>query len=163
MAFAEKTSVPVDKSRADVEATLRRYGASMFFSGWDEHEGKAFIAFKMTDRHVKLTMPLPRRDDPEITTYKDQWGRKKDRTTASAAAEYDQRLRSRFRSLLLVVKAKLESVEAKIETFEQAFLAHIVLPDNTLVGDRMKAILDDAYRTGKIGLPAPGESEVHDA
>lgn len=160
MSYAENTSVSVDKSRAEIEATLRRYGAAMFFSGWDD--ATSFIAFKMNDRHIKISMPLPSKTDKSITHKKDRYGYWVSRSEAGAAAEYEQRLRTKFRALLLTVKAKLESVESGIETFEQAFLAFVVLPDNTLVGDRVRALVDEAYRTGQMGnlLPAPGETEA---
>ena len=35
----------------------------------------------------------------------------------------------------LVIKAKLEAVEAGVTTFEQEFLANMVLPDKTTVSD----------------------------
>jgi hypothetical protein len=36
MAFAEKTTVSSDKSRAEIERTLSRYGASSFMYGWNQ-------------------------------------------------------------------------------------------------------------------------------
>lgn len=163
MTYAANTTVAVDKSRAEIEGTLRRYGATAFFSGWDE--GAAFVAFKLRDRHVKLTLPLPAKTDRAFTHRKNRYGHDERRTEQGALAEYEQVLRTLFRALLLCLKAKLESVESKIETFDQAFLAHIVLPDNSLVGDRVKALVDDAYRNGKLGrlLPGRGGSEVDDA
>lgn len=164
MTYAANTTVSVDKSRAEIESTLRRYGATMFFSGWDDDKLETFIAFKMNDRHVKLVLPLPSREEKRFKQKpvpNSSW-RVRDLTPAQSLEVYEQELRTRFRALLLCVKAKLESVEAKIETFEQAFLAHVVLPDNTLVGDRVRALVDEAYRTGSMGnlLPAAGESDV---
>lgn len=42
--------------------------------------------------------------------------------------QWEQACRSRWRALLLSVKAKLESVEIGISEFEEEFLAHIVDP-----------------------------------
>ncbi len=159
MTYAVNTSVSVDKSRAEIEGTLRRYGADTFFSGWDAKE--AFIAFRVQGRHIKLVLPLP---DKEERRFKSRLVRdsQKPMTPQQSAEAYEQEMRTRFRALLLCLKAKLESVEAKIETFDQAFLAHVVLPDGSLVGARVKALVDEAYRTGSMGhlLPAPGESEA---
>lgn len=164
MTYAANTTVSVDKSRAEIESTLRRYGATMFFSGWDDDKLETFIAFKMNDRHVKLVLPLPSKTEERFKTklFRHGYSRRVPLTPQQAQEAYEQELRTRFRALLLCVKAKLESVEAKIETFEQAFLAHVVLPDNTLVGDRVRALVDEAYRTGSMGnlLPAAGESDV---
>jgi hypothetical protein len=157
--YAASTVVSVDKSRAEIEATLVRYGASMFFSGWDDSQ--AFVAFRLKERHIKLTLPLPQRDERRFTHHRDRHGIDRVNVPSKAIDLYEQAKRSLFRALLLALKARLESVESRIETFEQAFLAHIVLPDNTLVGERVKAIVDEAYRTGRVGHLAllPGDSD----
>jgi hypothetical protein len=158
MTYASNTSVPVEKTRYEIETTLQRYGADCFFSGWDTEQ--AFVAFRVEGRHVKLTMPLPKKEEKRFTEKQHKGRYYPTKLTPEQSAEaYQQELRSRFRALLLCIKAKLESVESQIETFEQAFLAHIVLPDNSLVGDRVRALIDEAYRTGKTpALPAPGET-----
>jgi len=167
MTYAANTIVSVDKSRAEIEATLVRYGASMFLSGWDDDH--AFVAFKLRDRHIKLTIPLPQRGERRFTHHKDRYGLVRLNSDIKALDLYEQAKRSLFRALLLAIRAKLESVESRIETFEQAFLAHIVLPDNTLVGDRVKALVDEAYRTGRmenLALEAgdtTGDADVDDA
>lgn len=164
MTYAANTVVSVDKSRAEIEATLVRYGASMFFSGWDDEH--AFVAFKLRDRHIKLTLPLPKRDERRFTHHKDRHGFDRVNAPAKAIDLYEQAKRSLFRALLLAIKAKLESVESRIETFEQAFMAHIVLPDNSLVGDRVRVMVDEAYRTGRMGrlaLDAGDSTPVEDA
>lgn len=152
MAYAENTSVPVERTRAEIETVLRKYGADQFFSGWDQD--RAFISFRARDRFVRFTLPLPKRDEKHFTHQKpprDYWKR----SEAEAMKLWEQAGRSRWRALLLTIKAKLESTEAGIETFEQAFLAHIVLPDQTLVGDRILGIIADAYTSGKMpALPA---------
>lgn len=33
--YAQKTTVPVERSRNEIEATLARYGAQQFMYGWD--------------------------------------------------------------------------------------------------------------------------------
>ena len=57
------------------------------------------------------------------------------RTETAAFAEWQQACRQRWRALALVIKAKLEAVETGIATFEQEFLAYIVLPNGQSVGD----------------------------
>lgn len=46
-------------------------------------------------------------------------------------------IRRRYRALLLVLKAKLEAVQSQIVTFDEEFLAHIVINGGDTVGDRM--------------------------
>jgi hypothetical protein len=150
MSYAENTTVPVEKTRAEIENLLRRFGADQFFSGWNTEE--AFVSFRARDRFVRFRLPLPKRDEKRFThrkgpsKYYESWVQ---RGADDAAKQWEQGCRSRWRALLLTIKAKLESAEAGIETFEQAFLAHIVLPDQTLVGDRIMATIADAYSSGR--------------
>jgi hypothetical protein len=46
----------------------------------------------------------------------------------------EQACRQRWRALALAIKAKLEAVEAGITSFEDEFMAHIVLPDGSTFG-----------------------------
>ena len=63
-------------------------------------------------------------------------------------AAWEQALRTRWRALLLCIKAKLESVESGIETFDTAFMAQIVLPDGRTVEERVLPEIEKAYLTG---------------
>lgn len=56
------------------------------------------------------------------------------------------------------IKAKLESIESGIETFEDAFLAHIMMPDGATVGEHAKPMIARSYESGTMQplLPAPG-------
>ena len=76
------------------------------------------------------------------------------------AQRLEQAERQRWRALLLVIKAKLESVENTIETFEQAFLENIVLPNDKTVADTVAPAIAVAYKDGKMPkalMPAEGE------
>jgi hypothetical protein len=52
--------------------------------------------------------------------------------------------------LLLVIKAKLESVENHIATFEEEFLANIVMPNDRVVGDLVAPLIERAYESGAM-------------
>ncbi len=120
--YAEGTSVSVEKSKAEIERLLQRYGADQFISGWDQQQ--AYIMFRMERRQVKFVLPLPDKTDSEFTHTPS--GRK--RTESKAWEAWEQGCRQRWRALALVVKAKLEAVETGITTFQDEFLAHIMLP-----------------------------------
>lgn len=62
-------------------------------------------------------------------------------------------------ALYLVIKAKLEAVESGISCFEDEFMANIVLPDGSLVGDFMRPQIAAAYDMGTMPalLPMLGE------
>ncbi len=57
------------------------------------------------------------------------------------------------------MKAKLEAVESGITTFEEEFLAHLVLPDGSRVADHALPAVAESYRTGRVAglLPPPRE------
>lgn len=155
--FAENTSVPVEKSKAEIEATLARYGATEFMSGWDQT--RAMLQFRAKGRIVRFQLPLPDRDAEEfrMTPAKKRW-----RSDDEAHKAWEQACRQRWRALALCIKAKLEAVEAGITEFEAEFLAHIVLPDGSTVGGFMAPQIAAAYETGAMPklLPAPEKSLI---
>lgn len=147
--YAANTSVSTDKSLAEIMATVQRYGATGFMTGWEE-EGdtrKAMVQFKASGRYVRFLLPLPSPNDPEFkrTPKKRQW-----RSPEAAHAAWEQACRQRWRALALAIKAKLEAVEAEITTFEEEFLSHIVLPDGSTVGQRVIPSVENAYLTGTM-------------
>ena len=83
-----------------------------------------------------------------------------DSNVLGEAMRHDQACRQRWRVLLLVIKAKLEAVTVGIPTIETAFLANIVLPDNTTAGEWMLPQIDRAYRTGEMPPLLPAASRA---
>jgi hypothetical protein len=57
--FAEKTSVAPERTRAEIEATLKRFGATSFL--YATEGDTATIMFTMRKRRVLLRLPLPKR------------------------------------------------------------------------------------------------------
>ncbi len=140
--YAASTTVTVERSRNEIEATLLRYGAAQFMYGW-EATG-AIIAFVVETpqgkRQVRFELPLPSRDERRFTHHATGA-----RTATAAEKLWEQACRQRWRALLLVVKAKLEAVESGIATFEDEFLAYILLPDGGTVGQLLAPQLEAAY------------------
>lgn len=150
--YAAETQVSSEKSRAEVERTLRRYGAGKFMYGWGDD--RAVVGFEMQGRRVHFDLPMPDANDPTFT----RTDTGKTRSTAQAEKAYEQAVRQRWRALALVIKAKLEAVESGITEFEQEFMAHIVLPDGQTVGQHMIPQIEKSYRDGRMPpmLPGPG-------
>ncbi len=145
MTYAAGTTVPVERTRAEIERTLSRYGADMFMCGW--HREEAVIAFRMSGRQIQLKINLPPRDSEEfMSTPARRWSRTKEQ----AYKAWEQACRQRWRALALVIKAKLEAVEAGIATMEDEFLAYTLLPDGTPFGKWAAPQLEEAYTTGKM-------------
>lgn len=142
--YAEDTSVSVDRSQAEIKKILSKYKATAF--AFAESTDKAMVQFEMKGRRIKFLLPLP--------VYMKE---KNHKGYIIGEAKIAQISRSRWRSLVLSIKAKLECVESGITSFEQEFLAHIVLPNGKTVGEEVTPSIDSAYRTGKmVPLLGPG-------
>jgi hypothetical protein len=104
--YAEQTQVPVDRSKAEIERLLQRYGATEFVHGWKAD--RAIVQFKMKERYVRFVLPLP--EIGEFT--KTETGRARKAGTGAVTSAWEQACRQRWRALALSIKAKLESVES---------------------------------------------------
>ncbi len=143
--YAENTTVSSEKSRAEIERILARYGADQFMYGWDSKG--AVVQFRADGRHIRFVLNMPDRQDREIT-HTPERGNK--RSPAQAEKVYEQAVRQRWRALALVIKAKLEAVESGITEFDAEFLAHIVLPNGQTVGGWMLPQVEQAYLQGEM-------------
>lgn len=122
--YASRTEVSAEKSRGEIERILSRYGAAAFGYGWNE--AGAIVTFEAHERRVQFTIPMPDRNDKTFTTY--YRGSVAYRRSADAAEKaWEQATRQRWRALALVIKAKLEAVDAGISTFEVEFLPHTLV------------------------------------
>ena len=164
MGFAQGTSVSEERSRAEIEQTIRKHvGRSAAFS-YGTIAGRAAIQFAAHGRQIKFELPLP--DDKEAFE-KARDGRAPGRkpTPAQMEAWLDQEYRRRWRCMLLIIKAKFEAVELKMElaeteeeknsVFEQEFLACIVSPS----GQTLYQAIQEA-KVGGVRLLAPVEGNV---
>jgi hypothetical protein len=118
--YAARTRVPVEQTRTEIERLVKRYGASGFVSGWQGVNAR--VGFLCQNRHIRFTVTVP---------------------------EQPQAARQKWRALLLLVKAKLEAVDAGIATFEEAFVGDIVMPDGRTVWEATREAIKLAYDTGK--------------
>jgi hypothetical protein len=141
--YAASTDVDPGRSREELERTVVRYGASAFGYGWED--GKAVVQFKASGRYVKFVVAMPDPDSPEFTHH--SRGR---RTQSAASKAWEQATRQRWRALALVVKAKLEAVESGIATFDEEFMAYLLLPNGQTVGETAIAGIERAYETGEM-------------
>lgn len=142
--YAENTQVSSDKSRAEIERTLSRYGATSFTYGWEQT--RAAIAFVMEGRQIRFVLPLPDRSSDEFRLTPTGKGR----APNAAEGAYEQAVRQRWRALALMVKAKLEAVSAGIVSFEVEFLPHTVLPSGRTVAEDVLPAVEQAYSSGSV-------------
>lgn len=157
MSYATQTTVSPERSRMEIEATLKRYGAAGFMYGTTAE--KAMIAFAANGRQVRFILPMPDPKNRSFTHYR----RKNspfeyERTENQVLAACEQELRRRWRALALAIKAKLEAVQSGITSFESEFLAHIVVPGGRTLGEELVPRLEEIYEAGRVpALPWEGE------
>lgn len=143
--FAKTTEVSPEKTMQEIISTLKRYEATGFIVG--EQEGQIAVAFNMCGRRVQFLVPLPDREDERFKSkVYNRYHNKGD----FLQKDFDQAIRQRWRALLLVIKAKLESYDAGIEDFQDAFMAQLLLPDGTSMGRWAKHQIEESYANGKM-------------
>jgi hypothetical protein len=149
MSYAAGTTVSPEKSQLEIVQTLKRYGATGFMYG--ESEGRGVVVFVAEGRRVRFVVPLviERKE-----FYRDGNGRVRSEARVTDMIESEHR--RRWRALALAIKAKLEVVKTGISTFEEEFLAHIVLPDGSTVGEFVSPQLEAAYTNGVMPMLLPG-------
>jgi len=123
MPYAERTKIPPNRTRQQIEDLMRRRGADQFYSG--SNLDSAILVFRLQGRHFRFVLPLGQKM-PE------------------------QKIRARWRALFLAIKARLESIDAGITTLEEAFLPETVLPDRHTVAEVMAPQIEAAYQSGTM-------------
>lgn len=155
MAYAEGTSVDPSRTRAELETLIEKHGATSY--GWGKDGQAAQVYFAMRDRRILFRIQLPDRADVKRTPTG------KHRAFDSIDRALEQETKRRWRALLLVVKAKLESVEGGIETFDQAFLSHFVMADGRTLSEALVPELGVVLGTSDPRRQLPSAREVVDA
>jgi len=149
--YAAATTVSVEKSRAEIEALLRKHGASAFFSATDDQKGSAMIGFRLGDRMYRLEVRHPKIEQaPKART----WRETPQQRDARLRKWLEQEERRRWRAQLLLIKAKLEMIASGETTVEREFLADMLTPNGQTVGQRVFAQLA-AYPSG-VDMPLLG-------
>lgn len=132
--YAENTKVPIDRSQAEIKKTLTKYGATAF--AFAEGQGNAMLMFEMQGRRIMFKLPLP--SPPSKSA------------NGTSIKHYEQICRARWRALVLCIKAKLESIESKITTLENEFMAQIVMPNGQVFGEWATPQIAQAYENKQM-------------
>lgn len=121
--YASETKVPVVRTKAEIEDLVEnKYGASAF--GSFKEGDQAVVMFSLQGRNIMFRMTI-------------------DYSTK-------QTERTNWRALLMVIKAKLESVASGIETLEEAFLSQVVAPDGRTYGDHVIPAIETDYKEHSV-------------
>lgn len=128
--FAEGTTVPVERSRQEIERIVKTHGASGFASSWDRD--RYAIMFELKGRRVRFDIAAP-----DAKKYRD-------------TRRWEAEDRRRWRALLLILKAKLELVASGDTDFEAEFLANLVLRNGSTLGATFLPTLTEVLDTGAM-------------
>ena len=114
--YAERTAVSVERSEQEIKRILTKIRAEKI--GIMSEPTKATIYFRVYQRDVQLVVPLVRKGDTIP-----------DKPAGYRFSEHGAlaETRRRWRVMVLTLKAMLEAIDAKIVTFDQVFLAHVVV------------------------------------
>lgn len=156
MRYAADTSVSSERSQAEIKSTLQRYGASKY--AFFEEDSRSAIMFELEDRRLRFDLPLPSRTEDEFI-FRYRMGEKTSNVFPidQQHKKWEQACRQRWRALALAIKAKLEAVESGITTFEDEFLAHIVMPNGMTIGQHITPQIPDLCATGRLPQLMPGK------
>ncbi len=148
--YAKRSAVPVERSKSQIEKILQRYGAGAFMYG--SKAEKAVVQFEMNHLRIRFDLPLPDRSQFETNR------RGAKRPVHQIEASWDQACRQHWRALALCILAKLEAVECGIATFEEEFMAHIVLPGGKTAAEWFIPQIPEIFEKKKLP-PLLGESK----
>lgn len=116
--YAKNTTVPISKTKIQIQNLLTSWGIDEFFFGTSPRGDG--IGFKYKDHVYKHNVPMP--PDKNILSER----------------QYEQKVRQRWRILYMSLKMKLEEIDSGGMSFEDQFLAMMCLPDGSTVGDFMR-------------------------
>ncbi len=148
--YATGTQVTAARSREEIERILRRFHATGFAYGWSENI--ATVGFQIAGLTIRVSVPMPDPDDREFRLTPTRGTRRSDK---QAAAAYEAEVNRRWRALAAVIKAKLIAVEDRVSTLEKEFLAFIVLPDGSTIGDFAEPYLARGESLPLLPQPPP--------
>lgn len=146
----QSTSVPVERSQAEIRKLLIRAGVDQLAFGEDRDEtGQrwAAVTFRHSAFAVRMRVPLKLVDERAVRA---KYQRARSRTVDEVRDElYAQEERRIWRVMAWNLKARMVAVDEGVETFEEAFLPHLL---DTRTG---RTIYEHLAEEGRVELPAP--------
>lgn len=137
MTYASGTSVPVERSKAELDRILQKVGADE--RGIINQGGAVTVAFRLDGVTVRLRVPMKPATEIASEANVDPPHGWKGWTPAKRQAwcerTADQVERERWRVLVLLCKAKLEAIALGHTTVRREFLHDVVVKGGRTVGE----------------------------
>lgn len=157
----ETTQVTVEKSQGEIRKLLHKHGASQFrFSEGTDDELRwwAGVEFIHHDHLVRIAAPLKDLEGRASRELDAKVRRARTKTREDFLAEhYEQEAKRIWRVIYWSLKARMEAVDEGLETFEQAFLAHMVDPGT---GKTIWDVIRPHVESGRMHVGAGGLPEL---
>lgn len=136
-------SITSGASWEHIERALMDFGATEIrFSRVGD---RSAIAFSGDGRQFRIVLSLPQPAGASSSSGEPAGSR-----NSKAAAKIHERASRRFwHALALAIDAKLSAAAAGTASLESEFLAHLVLPGNQTVLEKLQPIIESAYRSGQ--------------
>lgn len=146
----EGTAVPVEKSQGQIRKLLSGAGASRLAFGEERDDDGirwAAVTFVVGAHAIRLRVPLKKVSEREVN---DKHYRSRTKTKDQCRdALYEQEEKRIWRVLAWNLKARMVAVDEGVETFEEAFLAHL------LDAQTGQTIYEQLAHTGTVQLAQP--------
>jgi len=127
MAYAEGTTVPVNRTIAELERLLDLHGATGFAYGRDSEQQVAHVVFRLQGRLCRFSV-----DAPAVAQYA-RTANDRRRSPRQAQEKAQAEYRRRWRAKYMLTKALLVAVQDGDITLAEAFLPYMLLPDGSTV------------------------------
>lgn len=152
MSYAEGTSVPVERSQAQIQQLIVGRGAGQFAAMFDLERSRAIVLWTMNGRQVRIEVPLPDQNGDEFryAVRNGEYQLHRPLPDGRRRTLWEQACRSRWRAILLIVKAKFEAIDAGCTTFEREFLADTVMANGKTLGEWAAPHIETMLVTGKM-------------
>lgn len=149
------TTVTVEKSQGEIRSLLSKHGAERFSFMEGEANGRWWVGLEFVhhDHLVRIAAPLKEPDEQAI---RGKVRRARTKRREDFVREHnEQEGRRIWRVIYWSLKSRLEAVEEELETFEQAFLSHLVDPGtNQTLWDGIRPHVESGrLQIGARGLP----------
>jgi hypothetical protein len=145
--FAAHTEVPVERTRAEIDALLVKNGATSTAILNDTEHHLACFAFTLKGARYRVELPLPTTADVAVKKGQEPqgwWRWSPAQREDYLAKKLEQARRQRWRTMLLLLKSKLEIVRLGLSSVEREFMADLILPG----GKTAYEALADGLRCG---------------
>ncbi len=158
--YAKGTRVSTDRSKAEVERTIARYGGDDIVTGRSSRKAEAFVQFRYANLPLEIRIRLPNPLDDRF--WRTPAGRRR-RNKVQAATLWEKECRQQWRVLVLLIKANLEAVENGLLKAQEVFLPWLMGPRGKSLARELEEHVERWLETGDMPKMLPFPVELNQA